>query len=74
MSVREEIKKIVVEVILENTSPTGTPSGHIYAALMQSGISLDSYNSLMAELVREGKISGPRHHCYFPPEKERAVG
>jgi len=67
--VLSKIKDIVVEVIDESTSPFGVPSGHIYAALMTTGLSLGAYQQLMSHLVREGRIRGPENHCYFSTKK-----
>lgn len=36
--------------------PTGAPGGVIYASLMAGGCSFNQYTSLMAGLVRHGKL------------------
>lgn len=43
----------------------GAPGGHIYAALMHVGLTLDQFEQVMALLVKVGKVrkSG---QCYFP--------
>lgn len=39
----------------------GIPSGHIYAALMGQGITLNSHNAIIGALVKTGKITNTNH-------------
>lgn len=45
-------------------APAGAPGGVIYAALMGHGCSFNQYTSLMAGLVRNGKLRQDGD-CYF---------
>ena len=51
--------RLIVSATLEAVQaagPSGAPGGVIYAALMAQGASLSQYQSLMASLVRAGKL------------------
>ncbi len=65
----EQIKalKAVADAIIETVQiagPLGVPGGHIYAALMTHGMTLEQYEQIMSGLVHAGKLrkSG---ECYF---------
>ncbi len=44
--------------------PLGAPGGHLYAALMAHGCTMEQFNGIMAGLVRAGKLrkSGECYH------------
>lgn len=52
----------VVDTVAE-AGPQGAPGGILYTALMQHGISFESYTAIMSTLVKQGRL---RHsnHCY----------
>jgi hypothetical protein len=59
--------KAVGDAIIETVSlagPLGAPGGHIYAALMTHGATLEQYDQIMSDLVRAGKLR-KRGDCYF---------
>lgn len=64
----EQIKalKAIADAIIETVAlagPLGAPGGHLYAALMAHGVTLQQYEQIMAGLVRAGKLS--KHgECY----------
>lgn len=64
----KQILGAVVETVRE-AGPTGAPGGHIYAALMHVGVTLDQYERIMDTLV-QAKILVKRGQCYFPGERE----
>jgi hypothetical protein len=56
---QREALRLVVGAVLDAVKaamPRGAPGGIIYAALMDQGCSLNQYTSLMAALVRNGKL------------------
>jgi len=55
--------RAIVETVTEavNASPSGLPSGHLYATLMGFGCSLSQYESLIGALVKVGKIRKQGH-------------
>jgi hypothetical protein len=55
---RELLSKVVGAVLdaVKAGMPTGAPGGVIYAGLMEQGCSFNQYTSLMAGLVRCGKL------------------
>lgn len=54
----------VVETVAES-GPHGAPGGVLYAALMQYGCTLDTFEKIMEALVQAGRLE--RHgHLYFP--------
>lgn len=60
----------IVEAIIES-EPAGMPSGHLYAAVMGHGMSLEGYESLMAGLTSAGVITKPVGHVYHSTELGR---
>ena len=58
VSIMEAIKAITDAVVsmVKESGTNGKPSGHIYAVLMTHGITLEQYESIMATLVRLGKL------------------
>ena len=57
-------QKLAVEAIREAVDAAGDagiPSGHLYAMLMAYGLSLPAYQSLIAILVKTGKIAESGH-------------
>lgn len=63
----------IEETVKETAGPFGVPGGVLYAALMQHGCSLSTYEMVMDALVREGKVVR-RGQCYFPPEGLKKIG
>ena len=60
-----KVLRMTVAAILdaaEHAGPMGAPSGHVYAAMMQFGMTLDMYQQIIAGLVDAGKIT-VRHNC-----------
>lgn len=58
---------MIADSIIESVKAAGkggAPGGVIYAALMQQGCTLNQYESLMAGLVRAGKLE-KRGELYF---------
>lgn len=57
-----KVATAIVETVKE--SPMGAPSGHLYAALMSAGFSLESYEQIMAGLVAAKMVrkSGELYH------------
>lgn len=59
------IRKIADAILaaVAEAGPLGAPGGHLYAALMAHGATLDQYESFMAGLVRAGLVT-KRGECY----------
>ena len=57
--VLEAVRAIAAIVVDEVNAagPMGIPSGHVYAALMTTGMSLADYQSLIGALEKAGQIS-----------------
>jgi len=55
---REALRLVVAATLdaVKAAMPIGAPGGVIYAALMGQGCTLNQYTSLMAALVRNGKL------------------
>jgi len=51
-----------IEYAARMSGPMGAPSGHVYAALMQHGMTLAAYQSIIAALVEMGRIT-VEHDC-----------
>lgn len=49
---------------VESAGSHGAPGGHLYAALMQYGFSLEQFERIMGTLVRIGEIE-KRGQLYF---------
>lgn len=64
MAILAQVARAIVETI-EETGPTGTPGGLLYAALMNTGLSLDGFEQIMAGLVDAGRINR-RGDLYYP--------
>lgn len=58
------IKSAIVDTVKE-AGDMGAPSGHIYAALMHIGISLEVYQAILAMLIKENKIRRTGQHLLF---------
>jgi hypothetical protein len=60
------IRKVCDAIIeaVKAAGPLGAPGGHIYAALMGQGCTLQQYESLMDALVRAKKLRRDGE-CYF---------
>lgn len=72
MSLTQEQKQalqLAVDCILEaadESSLNGAPSGVIYAALNQYGMTLDTYYQILGALERKGKIVVENDLVYLP--------
>lgn len=57
-SVRKAVAAVadIIEDAARESSPMGIPSGHLYAALMGTGMSLASYQTIIELMVAEGRI------------------
>lgn len=55
-----DIAKAVYECIVA-AGPQGVPSGHLYAACMGGGMTLDAYEGCIRLLERAGLIRNERH-------------
>lgn len=56
---KSEAVRLVFEAIIESVGaagPDGVPAGHLYAALMPTGISLEQFESFVSAAVSLGKI------------------
>jgi hypothetical protein len=62
----DTVKSVIVDAV-KAAGPLGCPSGIIYAALMQYGCSLETYERFMALLVKERKLE-KRGQCYHIKE------
>jgi hypothetical protein len=53
----------VIKAVADTIKEMGTiPSGHVYAAFMSAGISLEAYESIINRLVQEGFVRRDPHH------------
>jgi hypothetical protein len=51
------VATIILDAVKESDRGYGVPGGHIYAALMGAGCTLDQYTQLMAGLTRAGYLT-----------------
>jgi hypothetical protein len=58
-----QILKAVYETIVE-AGPMGAPAGHLYAALMTTGCTLDQYQQIETLLISTGKVRKSGHVLY----------
>jgi len=64
---KQALIKMVWESIIEavrEAGSQGAPGGHLYAALMAHGFSLEQFQTIMGSLVRVGELE-KRGECYF---------
>jgi hypothetical protein len=62
---REALIKKICGLIIEaiaDAGPLGLPSGHLYAALMPLGCTLDQYNAFISGLKAAGQIQEDGMH------------
>ena len=65
--------KLAVCETIADSAHRGTPSGHLYAALMHYGVDLDAYTVFMNRLVSDGLLEHQAHlHLYFITDKGKA--
>lgn len=64
------VVRAIVETIAE-CGERGAPSGPLYVAMMSQGMSLDTYQRIMAVIVDVGYAT-EKAHCYYITEKGRA--
>lgn len=62
----QNIIKILADIVIEavQASPQGVPGGHLYAALMSVGLTLEQFERLMGLLVEAGKVA-KRGQLYY---------
>lgn len=61
----------VMQALLETVQEAGSegaPSGPLYMACQQFGITLEAYQAIMEILVKQGLVTHS-NHCYFPRAK-----
>jgi hypothetical protein len=60
------VLKIIADIVIEaiQASPQGAPGGHLYAALMSTGMTLEQFERLINLLVETGKVT-KRGQLYF---------
>lgn len=63
IAVVQMLAQAALETVRE-AGKQGAPSGPMYAAFMQYGMSLEQYTALMGALVRAGKLK-QRGNVYF---------
>jgi hypothetical protein len=63
------IAKAIIETVKESDSVIGAPGGHLYAAMMRAGCTLNQFEQIMSGLVQFGYLA-KRGDCYFPGTKE----
>ena len=59
--------RMICDAVIDSVKaagPLGAPAGTLYAALMTHGASLEQFESLMAGLVKIGKLT-KQGHLYF---------
>lgn len=67
-----KVVRLLASAIIDSVAAsghTGAPGGHLYAALMAHGISLNQFEQIMSALVREGYLR-KEGHVYFASGKE----
>ena len=57
------IAKAITETVAL-AGPLGAPGGHLYAALMSAGCTLNQFEQIMSGLVNAGVLT-KRGECYF---------
>jgi hypothetical protein len=67
------IGKAIVDTVKESDPSIGVPGGHIYAALMTGGCTLNQYEGIMAGLVK-AQVLNRRGECYFVGPKASLLG
>jgi hypothetical protein len=55
---RKALQQIALAIrdTVKEAGPMGAPSGHLYAAMMATGCTLDQYQQIIAIMVRKGMI------------------
>lgn len=66
----DAVKSAIVESV-KSAGPLGAPGGSLYAALMQYGCSLETFERFMALLLKEKKLV-KRGQLYFIRESTRS--
>lgn len=63
MTTAEVVRAIadIIEETAREAGPLGAPSGHIYAALSATGLSLDTYQVILGVMERTGRIRVSGH-------------
>jgi hypothetical protein len=59
--------KAICDAIIESVREAGSlgaPAGHLYAAMMVHGFTLEQFQRIMGALVRVGELT-QRGDCYF---------
>lgn len=63
--------RLIAQAVLESikaAGPLGAPGGHLYAALMAHGCSLQQFEQIMTGLERNGMVT-KRGDCYHATAK-----
>jgi len=70
---KERALDIIASVLLaiREAGEEGIPSGYLYATLMQVGIDLDAYNSIIGYLKKLGMIRESFHLLYAIRKEEK---
>lgn len=76
-AVNDQLKalKAIGDAIIETVAlagPLGAPGGHLYAALMAHGVSLEQFEQIMSGLCR-AKTLRKQGDCYFITQKARTL-
>jgi predicted methyltransferase len=62
---------VILETVSESKS--GVPSGHMYAAFMTKGITLDEYQSILGIAQRGGLVEVKSHLVTLTPKGQEMV-
>lgn len=62
------VASAIIETV-EASGHTGAPGGHLYAALMSTGMSLNQFEQIMTALVSKGFLR-KEGHVYFSTGRE----
>ena len=63
LAVTAQVVKIILET-LEEAGPHGMPAGYLYTAMMTTGMSLTTFETMMAAIVGTGKVRKSGHVYY----------
>lgn len=59
-----QVARQIAGIVCEAIPAKGIPSGHLYAGLMQAGVTLDLYNAVIGFLQKHGAISVISHYIH----------
>lgn len=71
MKTKEDVLRVVSAIVgtVSDMGEAGAPSGHIYAALMSQGVSLDQYNKIIDMLIAKKLVRLSNHVLYYTGPK-----